>query len=66
MLAERVQSTGVVVAGIRSSNHLGMLAHYVEHLASKGIIGVPGDGAWLRRARALPRESRFLKSFGTN
>ena len=40
MLSERASSTGVAVAGIRNSNHLGMLAYYVEHLAKDGIIGI--------------------------
>lgn len=40
MLAERASSTGVAVAGIRNSNHLGMLAYYVERLAKEGIIGI--------------------------
>ena len=39
-IAERAASSGVAVAGIRNSNHIGMLAHYVEHLASKGQIGL--------------------------
>nr|WP_280114309.1 Ldh family oxidoreductase [Rhizobium grahamii] len=40
ILAERASSTGVAVAGIRNSNHLGMLAYYVERLANEGIIGI--------------------------
>ncbi len=39
-LADRTRQAGVAVAGIRNSNHLGMLAHYVERLAGKGLIGL--------------------------
>jgi L-2-hydroxycarboxylate dehydrogenase (NAD+) len=40
LIAERVHSTGVAIAGIKNSNHVGMLAYYVEYLASKGMIGI--------------------------
>jgi L-2-hydroxycarboxylate dehydrogenase (NAD+) len=39
-LEERAGSAGVVLAAIRNNNHLGMLAHYVEHIASTGRIGL--------------------------
>ncbi|WP_026283192.1 Ldh family oxidoreductase [Rhizobium sp. 2MFCol3.1] len=39
-LADRTRQAGVAVAGIRNSNHLGMLAYYVERLADKGLIGL--------------------------
>lgn len=40
LIAERATSTGIAIAGIKNSNHLGMLAYYVEHLATKGLIGL--------------------------
>jgi len=39
-LLTRVRETGVAVAAIRDSNHLGMLAPYVERMAADGIIGI--------------------------
>jgi len=39
-IEQRVQATGVAVAAIRNSNHLGMLAWYVEHAAAHGLIGL--------------------------
>jgi LDH2 family malate/lactate/ureidoglycolate dehydrogenase len=39
-LLGRVGETGVAVAAVRNANHLGMLAPYVESIASAGIIGV--------------------------
>lgn len=36
-LRERHQRSGVVIATIRNSNHLGMLAYYVEAIASQGL-----------------------------
>ncbi|HWJ75540.1 MAG TPA: Ldh family oxidoreductase [Kaistia sp.] len=39
-LAERVATAGIAVATIRNNNHLGMLAHYVEHIAERGHVGV--------------------------
>lgn len=39
-VAERVASTGIAVAAIRNSNHLGMLAYYVERLAERGLAGI--------------------------
>ena len=39
-LSERAQSSGVAICGIRNSNHLGMLAYYVEWLATRGQIGI--------------------------
>ena len=40
LVAKRTIETGIAVAGIRNSNHLGMLAYYVECLADKGLIGL--------------------------
>jgi LDH2 family malate/lactate/ureidoglycolate dehydrogenase len=39
-ITERAQTTGVAVAMIRNSNHLGMLAPYVEQIAAAGQIGI--------------------------
>lgn len=36
--AERVRQTGVVVAAIANSNHLGMLAYYAEKIAARGLV----------------------------
>ena len=37
-LVDRAQQTGISIAGIRNANHLGMLAYYVEKVASEGVI----------------------------
>ncbi|MFP3546679.1 Ldh family oxidoreductase [Rhizobium sp. SIMBA_035] len=39
-LVDKARATGIAVAGVRNSNHLGMLAHYVESVASRGQIGI--------------------------
>ena len=39
-LSARAESTGVAICGIRNSNHLGMLAYYVEWLATRGQVGI--------------------------
>lgn len=39
-LLERAASTGIALAAIRNSNHLGMLAYYVEKVAARGHIGI--------------------------
>jgi L-2-hydroxycarboxylate dehydrogenase (NAD+) len=39
-LCERLRRCGIVIAAIRNSNHLGMLAYYVEAIASQGAIGI--------------------------
>ncbi|MCX5512798.1 dehydrogenase [Kaistia algarum] len=39
-LRERVSVSGIAMAAIRNNNHLGMLAHYVEHVAKDGRIGL--------------------------
>ncbi len=39
-LGERVADTGIALAAIRNSNHLGMLAWYVEQVAASGRIGI--------------------------
>lgn len=39
-LMRRVSGTGVAVAAVRNANHLGMLAPYVESMASGGVIGI--------------------------
>jgi LDH2 family malate/lactate/ureidoglycolate dehydrogenase len=39
-LTERVAGSGIAMAAIRNSNHLGMLAHYVERVAASGRIGI--------------------------
>lgn len=40
VLMDRVAETGIAVAGIFNSNHLGMLAPYVERVAESGYIGM--------------------------
>jgi LDH2 family malate/lactate/ureidoglycolate dehydrogenase len=40
LLSARAASAGIAVCGIRNSNHLGMLAYYVETLALSGQIGI--------------------------
>jgi L-2-hydroxycarboxylate dehydrogenase (NAD+) len=40
LLSARASETGIAVGGIRNSNHLGMLAHYVEWLAARGQVGI--------------------------
>jgi LDH2 family malate/lactate/ureidoglycolate dehydrogenase len=39
-LTARVAASGVAVAAVRNANHLGMLAPYVESMASAGVIGI--------------------------
>ncbi len=39
-LHERAKTTGIAIVGIRNSNHLGMLAYYVEWLAARGQVGI--------------------------
>jgi L-2-hydroxycarboxylate dehydrogenase (NAD+) len=39
-LASRIATTGIVLAAIRNSNHLGMLAWYVEAAVERGLIGI--------------------------
>ena len=39
-LIGRVADQGVVVAGIRNANHLGMLAPYLEYLTERSLIGL--------------------------
>jgi L-2-hydroxycarboxylate dehydrogenase (NAD+) len=39
-LMRRVVTSGIALAAIRNSNHLGMLAFYVERLALHGLIGI--------------------------
>jgi L-2-hydroxycarboxylate dehydrogenase (NAD+) len=39
-LVARVAETGVAVAAVRNANHLGMLAPYVESMASYGVLGI--------------------------
>lgn len=39
-IVERARSTGVAVAAVHNSNHLGILACYVERIAHAGQIGV--------------------------
>ncbi|KQV70250.1 Ldh family oxidoreductase [Rhizobium sp. Root1220] len=39
-LMDRVLSSGIALAAIRNSNHLGMLAYYVEQVAARGLIGI--------------------------
>jgi LDH2 family malate/lactate/ureidoglycolate dehydrogenase len=40
MVCRRVDRTGVACAAVRSSNHLGMLAWYVERVAELGLVGL--------------------------
>ena len=54
-VVERARTTGVALAAIHNSNHLGLLAPYVEQIAASGQLGVmlttsealvhPWDGA---------------------
>jgi len=37
-LLDRVNSTGIAIAAVRNCNHLGMLAWYAEHVASRGKV----------------------------
>jgi LDH2 family malate/lactate/ureidoglycolate dehydrogenase len=39
-LSERASSHGVAVAAMHNTNHLGLLAPYVEECAARGLIGV--------------------------
>lgn len=39
-LVDRVEQTGIAIAGIRDANHLGMLAVYVQSIACRGLIGI--------------------------
>jgi len=39
-LLGRIGETGVAVAAVRNANHLGMLAPYVESMASAGVVGI--------------------------
>jgi L-2-hydroxycarboxylate dehydrogenase (NAD+) len=39
-ILERARSTGIAMAAISNSNHVGMLAPYVEHMAAAGQIGL--------------------------
>jgi LDH2 family malate/lactate/ureidoglycolate dehydrogenase len=39
-LIAKVTETGIAVAAIRNANHLGMLAPYVESMATAGVIGI--------------------------
>lgn len=40
LLGQRVTSSGIALAAIHNSNHLGMLAWYVEQVAALGHIGI--------------------------
>jgi L-2-hydroxycarboxylate dehydrogenase (NAD+) len=39
-ILERAESTGIAVAAVSNSNHLGMLAPYIERIAAAGQIGL--------------------------
>jgi len=39
-LRQRLATTGMALAAIGNSNHLGMLAYYVERIAASGSIGI--------------------------
>ena len=39
-IMERAESTGIAIATVSNSNHLGMLAPYIEHMAAAGQIGL--------------------------
>jgi L-2-hydroxycarboxylate dehydrogenase (NAD+) len=39
-ILERAESTGIAIAVVSNSNHLGMLAPYIEHMAAAGQIGL--------------------------
>jgi LDH2 family malate/lactate/ureidoglycolate dehydrogenase len=39
-LQERAVATGIALAAIHDSNHLGMLAYYVEQIAARGRVGI--------------------------
>jgi LDH2 family malate/lactate/ureidoglycolate dehydrogenase len=62
LLCERVGSTGVACAAVRSNNHLGMLAWYVERIADRGLVGVMTTSS---EALVHPWGGRFA-THGTN
>ncbi|WP_225028501.1 Ldh family oxidoreductase [Xinfangfangia pollutisoli] len=39
-LTTRLGTTGIAMAALRDTNHLGMLAYYVEEAAARGMIGI--------------------------
>jgi LDH2 family malate/lactate/ureidoglycolate dehydrogenase len=39
-IAERARSTGIAAAAIANSNHIGMLAYYVEKIAAQGQVAI--------------------------
>lgn len=39
-LCDRVPQTGIAVAAIRNSNHIGMLGYYVEEIAKRGFAAI--------------------------
>jgi L-2-hydroxycarboxylate dehydrogenase (NAD+) len=40
LIAERAERTGIAVAAMRNTNHIGMLSPYLETLAAGGAIGI--------------------------
>ncbi len=40
MAIDRVQNTGVVVAGVRNCHHLGRIGTYAEHCAEQGLVSL--------------------------
>jgi LDH2 family malate/lactate/ureidoglycolate dehydrogenase len=39
-IVQRAKNTGIAIAAVSNSNHLGMLAPYIEHMAAAGQIGL--------------------------
>lgn len=39
-LASRVEETGIALAAIHNSNHIGMLAFYAETMATRGLVSI--------------------------
>lgn len=61
-LREKVSETGIAVAAISNSNHIGMLAFYAEQVASKGLVAIV-----LSTSEALVHPYRGRKAMlGTN
>lgn len=39
-LSDRVEKTGIAIAAIHNSNHIGMLAYYAEAMAKDGLVSI--------------------------
>jgi ureidoglycolate dehydrogenase (NAD+) len=62
LAVERAQRHGVGVAGVRNSNHCGMLAYFVLRAVSRGAVGIALSNA---DAQVAPWGAR-ARYFGTN